>query len=613
MHRIRNAVLVTLLLAAPSPLCAQLLRVDRVEPPNWWTGMRWNTLQLMLYGDGLEGVSAESADPSVRVKGTHPGASSKHAFVQLEITPKARPGTVTLRLRRGSEHLELHYPLEARADTTGRHRGFGPGDVIYLVTPDRFANGDPGNDSVEGYLEGVDRGAPYGRHGGDIRGIIGRLDHLKDLGVTALWCNPLVENSGRNSYHGYAATDLYRIDPRFGTNEEYAELVREAHRRGLKVVLDHVNNHIGIGHPWVKEPPLADWLNGTPSDHLPAYHGKFELHDPNSDSLTRARARLGWFSGYMPDVNQRNPFVADYLIQNTIWWMERTGLDGIREDTYPYIDPSYAARWCAAVRREYPRTNIVGEVWIHEPVYLGPYQSGSPLARGVDTHLPSVTDFGLFSAFHTVFAESASVAAVFGALTQDFVYGDPHGLVTFLDNHDISRIMFRVRQDTSRFLQAMTMLMTLRGIPQILYGTEIGMVGGRDHGRLRADFPGGWPGDERDAFTPAGRSPLEQALFERVRGLIRLRTSRPALAAGRMVHFAPEKEVYCYARVAPAETVFVVVNNGKDAAEVDRWRFSAYAGEGGTLRDLPTGVVPGGLEEGKIRVPGRGVLVLVRE
>ena len=609
----KNALLLlAALLCAPAGLSAQTLRVDRVEPPNWWTGMRWSTPQLLLYGTGLDGVTVESSDPAVRVRSVHPGLTPQHAFVTLEISAKARPGELKLRLRKGAERLEVGWPLLARPDTAGRHRGFGPADVIYLITPDRFANGDPGNDTVAGYEEGVDRSARYGRHGGDIRGIIRRLDYLRGLGITAIWCNPLLENNGRNSYHGYAATDLYRIDPRFGTNDDYAELVREAHRRGLKVVLDHVNNHIGVGHPWVESPPMADWLNGTPGSHLPAYHGKFELHDPNSDSLTKARATLGWFAPSMPDMNQRNRFLANYLIQNTIWWMESTGLDGIREDTYPYVDPSFAAEWCAAVRREYPRTNIVGEVWIQNPVYLGPYQSGSPLNRGVDTHLPSVTDFGLYDAFHRVFAESTGVWPLFGALTQDFVYADPHGLVTFLDNHDIARIMYRVREDTSRFLRAMTVLMTVRGIPQILYGTEIGMVGGRDHGSLRADFPGGWPEDARDAFAAAGRTPLEQALFERVRGLIRLRTSRAALTRGRFVHFAPQKEVYCYARVADGDTLFVVLNNGPGAVEVERRKFAAYLGESSPLRDAVTGAVPEGVEGGRVVVPAGSIMVLER-
>ncbi|MBI4535350.1 MAG: cyclomaltodextrinase N-terminal domain-containing protein, partial [Ignavibacteriae bacterium] len=494
--------------------------------------MKWNRLQLMLYGEHLDNVGVVSQDPGLRVLAVHEIANSSYAFIDVEIGENLDAGEYVLSLEKADGKESISFILLQREDPSGRFQGFDQRDIIYLITTDRFTNGDTTNDEIQGMSEGLDRTNPYGRHGGDIQGIIDKLDYIKDLGVTTIWNQPLVENNGRTSYHGYAVTDMYRIDPRFGTNALFKRFVDEAHSRGLKVIMDHVNNHIGINHPWIKNLPTADWLNGSVEDHQPPYHGKIELHDIHSDSGTRSKATHGWFTDYMPDLNQKNPLVKNYLIQNTLWWIQFSGLDGIRDDTYPYADQEFLSEWCMALLTEYPNFNIVGEVWIQDPAFLAPYQRGSHLPKAFDTNLPSITDFGLYDAFVKVFGSGESISTIHRALAHDFLFPDAEGLVTFLDNHDTRRIMHRVNGDVRRFKLALQLLLTTRGIPQIYYGTEIGMMGGSDHGRIRADFPGGFPGDRRDAFTATGRTAEENGIFQFLKELIALRRSHEALMQG---------------------------------------------------------------------------------
>jgi neopullulanase len=569
---------------------AQSPVVTRVDPPQWWVGMKTNTVQLMCYGKHLSGISAKSAVRGIVVKKVHRIENSTYAFIDVEISPKAKPGEYPIILKNSSGTTTVPYRILKRSNPAGRYEGFDARDVIYLITPDRFANGDTTNDSVPTLTDRLNRADPYGRHGGDIQGIINTLDYLRHLGVTALWMNPMVEdNAPMASYHGYAATDLYRIDPRFGTNELYKQLVDKAHERGLKIIMDHVNNHIGIQHPWINDLPTPDWCNGTVENHPKAFHAKIELTDTHTDSLIKEKATHGWFVDSMPDLNQMNPFVARYLIQNTLWWIETTGLDGIREDTYPYIDPEFRAAWCTLILNEYPRFTIVGEVWIQDPEYLAPYQKGSYFPKKFDPQLPSVTDFGLFDAFARAFSDSGSIMPVFECLTKDFLFPDPNALVIFLDNHDIQRIMYRLKGDVKRLKLALTLLLTTRGIPQILYGTEIGMVGGRDHGALRADFPGGFPGDIRDAFGPQGRTEQENSVFEFLRQLLVIRKEHPALSVGTLVHFRPAREVYTYFRIAKNERIMVIVNNSHERKNIDLTPFQHQFAGRSELLDLATG------------------------
>lgn len=587
---VRHIVVAATLTLSSAVTPAQPMTVTRIDPPNWWTGMASSQVQLMVYGSNLTGINARSESPGLRVKRVYRTPDPSYAFIDIDITPAAFEGFHRLNLFNSSGSVPVNYPVLRRKRPA--HRGFDSGDVVYLITPDRFANGDTTNDSVEGMPDRKDRPSPLGRHGGDIRGMINRLDYLADLGVTALWSNPLIENNMPwASYHGYAATDLYRIDPRFGTNELYQEFVRQAHRRGLKVIMDHVSNHIGIAHPWMDDLPSADWLNGSVADHQRVINSKIELTDIHSDSSVRASTVLGWFSDTMPDLNQRNSFVARYLIQNTLWWIESTGIDGIREDTFPYADPRYLADWARAIFTEYPDFNVVGEVWIGEAAYLAPYQNGSPLGRSVRASLPSVTDFALYDAMTQVFGNKGSIHLLYDCLAKDHLYGDPYALLTFVDNHDVRRILQVTQGDTKRALLALKILLTTRGIPQILYGTEIGMVGGKEHGVIRGDFPGGFPGDSTDAFTPEGRSTAQNAYFGVVRQLIHLHRERRSVAFGRLMHYPPANEVYAYIRILDNEKTLIIVNNREESQRAGLAQFRDQLGGAKSLRNLLTGAV----------------------
>lgn len=539
-------------------------KVNRIEPPNWWPGMKWNRVQLMLYGEDLAGVNVRSSSPMLKVLKVHPLPNPSYAFVDISVNPKIPPGEYKLTLKSSHGATEVTFPILKRLDPKGRFQGFDQRDIFYLITPDRFADGDSSNNIVAGMRDGYNPDSILGRHGGDIQGIINHLDYLKELGVTALWMNPLIENNNDISYHGYIATDLYRIDPRFGTNQLYRQLVEKAHALGLKIILDHVSNHISINHPWMKNLPSATWLNGSPSIHERTLHIKSTAYDPHSDPFTKSNTTDGWFADYMPDLNQRDPLLAAYLIQNTLWWIESTGLDGIREDTYPYADQEFLAAWAAAILREYPKFNIVGEVWVNDASFIAPFQNGSKL-RNLDSHLPAVTDFGLFDAFMKIFGSDRwNIGALHESIAKDNLYADPSNLVTFLDNHDVTRIMSICKGDVQRFTMALTLLLTTRGIPQILYGTELGMKGEGDHGIIRADFPGGFPSAMRNAFRPEGRTKDEIEIFSLVQQLIKLRRTHSSLGSGELIHFPPLGNIYAYLRRDKNETILCVANNNNE-------------------------------------------------
>jgi glycosidase len=603
-----------LLAAAPLTAVAQQMSVARVEPPNWWTGMKMNQIQLMITGENLSGVTARSRSPQVRVTRIYRTPNPSYAFVDIEIAHDALEGFHLLTLYNGKDSLALSYPVLKRKPSAGRYRGFDPSDVLYLITPDRFANGDTTNDDAPGMNEEKSRSNPSGRHGGDLKGIIDHLDYLADLGVTALWVNPLIENNAPAlSYHGYAATDLYQIDPRFGTNALYEELVRQAHKRGLKVIMDHVSNHIGINHPWIRNLPSADWLNGSVASHQRTSHWKMELSDTHSDSAIRLNTTQGWQADNMPDLNQRNSFVSRYLIENSLWWIESTGLDGIREDTYSYVEQKFLTDWAGAITAQYPSFTILGEVWIGDPVFLSTYQKESRVPGTLHTGLFSVTDFALYDAFTSVFGSRGSIRAVFDCLSKDFLYPEPGNLLTFLDNHDVRRIMYVTQADSQRALLALKMLLTIRGIPEILYGTELGMMGGKEHGTIRSDFPGGFPGDSVDAFTEKGRPPKEKQFFTAVRRLLHLRKERKSLAYGTMINFPPVNELYMYLRIFQGEKTLILVNNRDDAQKVSLAQARGYMGSATALRDLMSEKKTDLKSATDIDVPGNEAMILAIE
>ncbi len=548
---------------------AQQLVVNKIEPPNWWSGMKLNRIQLMVYGSNLNDVSVNFNDPSIKVTRIHKIENPSYAFIDIEIPNKLPSGKYQLIFQKGKQKTSFTYSILKREKEKKRHQGFSNEDVIYLLMPDRFANGDTSNDSIVGYSDYMNKIKGQGRAGGDLQGVINKLDYIKDLGFTAIWLTPVVENNTFRSYHGYSATDFYKVDPRLGSNELYKNLVEEAHKSGLKIILDHVANHCSDNHPWIKNLPTKRWFNGSLENHLDANHNKMVFTDLYADSATIKHVERGWFVRSMPDLNQENPFVANYIIQNTIWWMEYAGIDGIREDTYPYNNQKFISRWAKTLLNEYPTTKIVGEVWTGEADFLSTYQSNSIYRNKINTYLSSVTDFPLRDVLVKFLQGQNNLYNLYNLFAKDFLYKEPSQLVTFVDNHDVGRAMYFANGNIDKVKIAYTILLTTRGIPQIFYGSEIGMAGTEDHGALRMPFPGGFPNDERNAFIFEGRTKDENELFGFIKELLHLRKSYPALAKGKMTHFPPENDVYTYFKTLRNEKMMIVINNNRTAMEID--------------------------------------------
>lgn len=550
------------LLIFTGQIFSQNIKINKVEPPNWWTGMKWNRIQLMVYGDNLNDINAKFSDKRIKVNKVHKIENHSYAFIDIEIPKNLKPGNYEFVLSNGKESIKYDYPVLQREKGI-RHQGFSNKDVIYLLMPDRFANGDVSNDSIPGYYDSMQRIPNEWRFGGDLQGIIDKLDYLKDFGITAVWATPLVENNTFRSYHGYSATDFYNIDPRFGSNQLYKKYVEEAHKRGIKVILDHVANHFSDHHPWMKNLPMKNWINGTIEDHLPANHNKMIFTDLYADSSTIKHVERGWFVKDMVDFNQENPFVQNYIIQNTIWWIEYSGLDGIREDTQPYNNQKFISRWAKTILDEFPTLNIVGEVWTGESDFLAAYQKNTFLKKNFNTNLPALTDFGLRDALIDFVSGKGSMYRIFNVIAKDFLFTDPNQLVTFVDNHDMERIMLIAEGNIEKVKLAYTIMMTTRGIPSIFYGSEIGMVGGKGHGVLRAPFPGGFKDDERNAFEHSGRTVYENYIFNFFKSLIEIRKSNEAFTSGKMIHYPPVNNVYYFIREGGGKK-FLIVCNGND-------------------------------------------------
>ena len=570
---------------------AQSIHVSQIEPPNWWAGMRTRQLELLLYGEFPRQTTVTSTHADLQVRGTYVPKpkprhrTTGHLFVSLQLSRNIRPGSYDLILSAGGGQKVVSFPIQPRVAGERRHQGFHPGDVIYLITPDRFANGDRSNDSADGVVDEYAPSQPQMRHGGDLRGIQDRLPYLRELGITALWLNPVLENRGVNSYHGYKATNLYRIDPRLGTNQTYRNFVRAAHEQGLKVIFDHVSNHVGVRHPWVNDPPDAGWFHGNLEEHLLEKHFLLAPSDPHATPRAVEQLKSFWFVDSMPDLDQRNPRLARYLIQNTLWWVEFAGIDGIREDTYPYADQGYLADWAKQLRAEYPQLNIVGEIWATKPASIARYQQQTILPRDVETHLPAVMDFPLMTAFRNFLSGNGKLRDVYETLTQDFLYTDTDNLLIFMDNHDTPRALFAADGDERRVRLILTILMTTRGIPQLLYGTELGMLGGESHVELRADFPGGFPGDTGDGTSAEGRTAKQNATYQFTKQLLKIRSSHPALTGGSLIHCAPtwRDDTYKFVRVTDEETILVVANGHLEPKNTSLRELSRYLGQGRLL------------------------------
>lgn len=577
--------------------------VSKIDPPHWWAGMKEQSLQLQVYGPGIKHADVElsrypgvSVDSVVRLDG-----SDNYLFVYLNVADSAEPGKLKFTFTDGKKKSKVSYELKARTPQRGA-KGFDASDVLYMVMPDRFADGNPGNNKVSSmrFPIGADRSDLNVRHGGDLKGIADHLDYIDTLGVTALWLNPVLENDmPGGSYHGYATTDYYKVDPRFGTNAEYAALIDKLHSRGIKTVMDMIFNHSGSEHVWKLEPPSSDWFNFA-DGYVQTNYRLSTITDPYVSDYDRKLATDGWFVEVMPDLNQRNKHLMKYLIQNSIWWVEETQIDGIRMDTYPYADRKAMADWIDAVLEEYPEFNIVGECWFADPAGVSSWQKGSPLAReGEDSHLPVVMDFPLMIKSRELapYCEDTDpwngLNKIYDHLALDNIYADPMQVLRFLDNHDTERMILKVPDTLDHWKQAQTILLTVPGIPQIYYGTELLMAGDRKpgDGNVRRDMPGGFPGDEVNAFTREGRTPLQNEAYDFLSTLLNWRKGNKAVAQGRMLHFMPTNGVYLYKRFTDDGDEVVVVLNGRDCElDVDMERYAEALVPGKRYRDVLTGV-----------------------
>jgi glycosidase len=558
--------------------------VTKVEPPSWWVGLTPEVM-LLLSGRDLEATNVSCNIPTLRVSRTQATAGGNYLFVWLKIGPEAKSGTAVCRITalKGAASFEL--PLAARGPTLGKFRGLSHADVMYLIMPDRFANGDPTNDEPSEAPGSHDRAKPRAYHGGDLLGIRNHLPYLKDLGVTTLWLTPIVKNGATEDYHGYGAVDLYAVDPHLGSLKDYQALVAATHQQQMKIFFDAVPNHVGPKHPWVSNPPLPDWFHGSLQHHLDSFslirdsfYGKtggqsnsndpFEsLVDPHTPPWMKRNFTEGWFFGILPDMNTENPVVVQYLLQNSIWWTESSGLDGFRIDTFPYVGRKFWEDWHAGLRRIYPNLTTVGEVFHPDPSVTSFFVGGAKRYDGIDTGLSTLFDFPMFFTLRDVLLHGAPVGRIADVLRHDALYPRPEWLVPFFANHDVTRFASEAGSSAAKLKLAFGLTLTLRGIPEIYYGDEIGVPGGSDPDNRR-DFPGGWIGDSNNAFTPSGRTPGQQEIFSFVQSLLRLRSEHPALRGGRLWHLASDDTSYVFLRESEEERVVVAFNNSDQTREL---------------------------------------------
>ena len=609
-----------LLLLFLFPLSISAAEITRLEPAFWWAGMKNPELQIMVYGKDIARTELQFEYPGVRLKEIVRTGNPNYLFIYLETGKETKPGTMTFTftqtVQAKPQKITKTFELKPRTQTHGA-KGFDSSDVMYLIMPDRFANGDPSNDVWDG--EAIDRSEPFARHGGDLAGIDKHLDYINDLGVTAIWLNPVLENKMNSpekykSYHGYAITDFYNVDKRLGTNEEYCQLIENTHKRGMKIVMDMIFNHCGSQHWWMNDLPCSDWLNHQDGFVQTTHNllAAVDIHAPQSeiDAMTD-----GWFVRSMPDLNQRNRLLSDYLIQNSIWWIEYSRIDGIRHDTHPYADFDFLSKWGKRVEEEYPDFNIVGESWYSSIAPLAWWQRNSKI-NGKQTNLKTIMDFYLMTVFNQTFdpraTENNPWRKIYETIAQDFVYEDVNNILVFLDNHDTSRFLKADETDLNRYKQALAFLLTTRGIPQIYYGTEILMTGEKKDGdgNLRKDFPGGWQGDPIDAFTEAGRTYLQNEAFNFLRKLLQWRRTNPAVAGGELIHYAPTNQTQCYvySRIKGNNKVLVILNGSNREQSLIPEKYREVLGDESSGKEIITDKTVNFKE--KIVVPAKGICIV---
>lgn len=560
-----------------SLLHAQEIKID---PAFWWSGMMETELQLMVHGDDIATYKPEISSENIKIKEVVRLDSPNYQLIYLDIS-NSKPEQFNIVFRGPENSYTVKYEFKERNPERYDIESFNSSDVLYLIMPDRFANGDPSNDQIEMRMPyKVDRNDPNSRHGGDLKGISDHLDYLNELGVTAIWLNPVLENDMKGgSYHGYATTDYYKVDPRFGTNEEYKNLIEKAHSKDMKVVMDMIFNHCGSDHPWVYDVPSYDWFNNF-EEYVQTSHMKEMYFDPYASEYDKNKMVDGWFVPTMPDLNQKNRHVAKYLIQNSIWWIEYAGVDGIRQDTYPYADYDMMVDWVDAVEKEYPSYNIVGEAWLNNIIGTSFWQRNSPI-NPKNTKLKSVMDFKFMGLSHTAFFEETGewgggLHGIYDHMTYDFMYPDIYNVLRFLDNHDTDRLLKEYPTDLSGWKQAVTFLLTIPGTPQIYYGTELLMHGNKSKsdGYIRLDVPGGWPNDKVNHFTREGRDDIQNEAFDFLSKLLHWRRNNDLIANGSMKHYVLQNGVYVYERYIGNRNVLIFMNGGKNEVEINLDRYA---------------------------------------
>ena len=592
-------------------------QVDRVEPPFWWSDMNLSDVQIMFYGKNIAQYDVTTSN-SIVIESIQKTENPNYVFVTINTKNTAAQDFVFSFSKNKKVAFTQNYSLKSRRENSALRKSYDASDVIYLIMPDRFANGNPNNDSDKSVTEKGNRELPGGRHGGDIEGIIKNLDYLKELGATALWPTPLNEdNDEKHSYHGYGQSDVYKIDPRYGTNEDYVKLSAELHKRGMKNVMDYVTNHWGWKHWMYKDLPTYNWIHQFPGYSQSNYRMTTQF-DTNASAIDTKNCMDGWFVPSMPDLNQSNPLVLNYLTQNAIWWIEYADIDGFRVDTYSYNDKEGISKWTKAITDEYPNFNIVGEVWMHDQAQMAYWQKDSKIGaiQNYNSYLPSVMDFTLHDAISSMFNEDngswdRGMIKAYENFTNDFLYPNPNSILVFAENHDTQRFNEIYKNDFKKYQMAMTLIATVRGIPQIYYGSEIGMAGNKDKygdADIRKDFPGGWNGDTNNAFTKAGRTAEQAKFFDFSSKLFTWRKTKSVIHSGKTTHYIPENNVYVYFRHNDSESVMVVINNSPESKTFKTNRFQENISKYKSGKDILTEKA---LDlKNDIQIEGKSVLIL---
>jgi glycosidase len=564
-----------------------LAQIERIEPPFWYAGMRNPELQILIYGKKIAKYSVTTSN-AIKITKIEKTENPNYIFVTINLLNCGSQDFFLIFKDNNNLAFTQKYSLKQRRENSADRKSFDASDMLYLLMPDRFSKGNEKNDLNLLTKEQNNRALPAGRHGGDIQGIINHLDYLEELGVTTLWSTPLCEDDDAEySYHTYGQSDVYKVDPRYGTNEDYVLLSDEIHQRKMKLVMDYVTNHWGIEHWMIKDLPTQDWFNYI-ENYTETNHKRTVIHDIHASELDKKICIDGWFVPSMPDINIKNPLVLKYLTQNAIWWIEYANLDGFRVDTYNYSDPKGIALWTKSVTDEYPNFNIVGEVWMFNQSHAAYWQKDSKIAaiQNYNSYLPTVMDFTLLGAINSAFNEDEDswdkgMIKIYDNFTNDFLFPNPSYILTFAENHDTHRINHLFNNDVNKYKMAMGLLATTRGIPQLYYGSEIGMAGNKDQGDayVRQDFPGGWEGDANNAFTKDGRTEKQNEYFEFTAKLFNWRKNKPVIHFGKMTHYVPENNTYIYFRYQDTDCVMVIINNNTQSQTIKTNRFTENLGK----------------------------------